>query len=230
MKQILALILVTSTAFAQKETTKPNNYINIDGKKTERVVGLIGEVSEFSANHVIDTLKTLDKAENAQIYLIIDSPGGSVIDGYRIINQMKNTKSPLTCVVDMQAYSMAAIMLTYCKAVFMNPYGSIMHHSASFQISGSTEQVVSRVNWIVKQLTEFDEEVAKNLNMTYAEYKAKTVKEWWLTAKEALEAKVVDRLLPSLDYSYSMPEEANILELLFGGRGGRREVGLDVIK
>lgn len=227
MKQILALILVTSTAFAQTESKKPNNYINIDGKKTERVVGLIGEVSEFSANHVIDTLKTLDKSETSPIYFIIDSPGGSVIDGYRIINQMKITKSPVTCVVDMQAYSMAAILLTYCKTVLINPYGSVMYHAASFSVGGETDKVVSRVNWIVKQLKEFDEEVAKNLGMTLAEYEAKQQKEWWLTAKEALSAKVVDKVLDSLDYSYTMPAQANIFELLFGGR---REAGLGMIK
>jgi ATP-dependent Clp protease protease subunit len=78
----------------------------------ERVLWLRGEITEASANVLIARLLYLDfKDHDAEVRLLIDSPGGSVVDALAVFDTLAYVKTPIATYAIGQVAGMAALFL-----------------------------------------------------------------------------------------------------------------------
>ena len=77
----------------------------------DRIIFLGGEVNDDSANLIISQLLFLDSEGTDEIFIYINSGGGSITDGLAIIDTMQMIKAPVHTVCVGQAASMAAVIL-----------------------------------------------------------------------------------------------------------------------
>ena len=78
----------------------------------DRIIFLTGEINDTSANIVISELLYLDSKSKEDIYLYINSPGGSVTSGMAIYDTMNYIKSDVKTICVGMAASMAAFLLS----------------------------------------------------------------------------------------------------------------------
>ena len=81
-----------------------------------RTIWLTEEITRAVSARVIRQIRFLDRKSRDTITIMINSPGGSVIDGLAICDAMKSAASPVTTVCCGMAASMAAVILACgCK-------------------------------------------------------------------------------------------------------------------
>lgn len=102
----------------------------------ERIVRLTGEINEDVSEKVVKALHAMCEAEQAPITVAIHSDGGSLEDGFRIIDALNIAKtrgSSIHTIVTGKAYSMAAIILCVGDARTAYTNARIMFHSSRFE-------------------------------------------------------------------------------------------------
>lgn len=217
MKRFLALLLVglfLSSVASASDSTKVNlkgtaikryKTIKIDN---ERAIVLKDAVEEYNVNYIIDKMSEFNaKDKTRPIFLIINSPGGSVIDGFSLIRTMTSIEAPTVCVIDTEAFSMAAIISQYCSKTYIHKYASILFHEAAFGVRGQVSQVKTRVEFILNELNEFELDLAQQMGLPLEKLNELSHKEWWLTAREAAKFGVVDGIIDQLHYTVKAPEK-----------------------
>jgi len=203
---LLASILLATPAIAGEHLKE----LKVDPTRT---IVFRGPVNEDLANATINKLVELDVDPPAPILIIINSRGGSVAEGFRMIAAMKATKSPIACVVDGGAYSMAAVLFEYCGKRYVQTYADLMFHRAAYGVSGNVDIVNSENRHFQALLALITEDIAFRMKLTTSAYMALTENEWWLTSKQAVNAGVADGTVDALKYTYT-PPPLDILKLL----------------
>lgn len=147
----------------------------------------------------------------APIYLVIDSPGGSVLDGFKFVENMQAAYAvygaPTTCIITGMAYSMAALIATFCHTTYISDIGSMMYHSASYGVQGSAEYVSEVVRFTDQFLKELDQKIAKQLGLTLEQYTFLKANSLWLSAGEAVSHGWVDGYAKNVIITAKKPEE-----------------------
>ena len=77
----------------------------------DRIVFCVGEINDATANIIVSQLLYLDSLNNDDIYLYINSPGGSITSGMAIYDTMNYIKSDVKTICIGMAASMAAFLL-----------------------------------------------------------------------------------------------------------------------
>jgi len=122
----------------------------------ERVIFLVGPVNDASANVIIAQMLFLE-SENAEkdIYLYINSPGGSVSAGMAIYDTMQFVRPPISTLCVGQAASMGALLLASgAKGKrFCLPNSRVMIHQplGGFQGQASDIEIHAREILFLKQ-------------------------------------------------------------------------------
>lgn len=216
---IIAAALVLSTTVSAQTETKVPTIIDRLEMAPERTMVLEGVVTRGTTEPIIRKLVELDldyDPENPEpAFLVLNTPGGSVVAGLSLINVMEATSIPITCVIDTKAYSMGAIITLYCDKVYIHKFASLMYHEVQYTVSGTDSTIESRVKFLRNSSIAVHEEVAKKLGLTTEEYYAKINKEWWLTAKEAIDAGIADGIVNVMDYKRPGPQR-NFFSIVFG--------------
>lgn len=175
--------------------------------KGAAIVQFNSEVNEKTVDTAIDEIKAANKAgKYNRIYLTLDSPGGSVYDGGRLIAAMGASKLPVYTVVTGLAASMAAMITEYGKERYMLDRTTIMFHPASMQvmIAGEVDKVVSRLTYGKHTIDKMDLHTAIRSGFTYADFKARTESELWDDAEDALREHLIDAIV-DLDFVKQIP-------------------------
>lgn len=112
---------------------------------SDRRIPLNGLITMATADHITDRLDFFNNADRKlPIFIVIDeSPGGSVMAGYRILKAMESSDAPVHVVVKSFAASMAAGITTLAKESYCYPNAIILHHQISSTLFGQlnlTEQ------------------------------------------------------------------------------------------
>jgi ATP-dependent Clp protease protease subunit len=156
MKRILLIlgVIFTSTVFAADKLvlTETNTVFLNDSVNGQSVTRLMSE---------IETLNLLE--DKSPIYLVLNTPGGSVFDGIEFIRFAKASKREIHTVT-MQAASMGfQIVEALPGKRFVTEYSVLMSHRAAggFQGQINKGEVESRLNFIKSVIQEMDEAVAK---------------------------------------------------------------------
>jgi len=166
--------------------------------KSAKIVILNDEVNSETANAVIEGIQKANATNSSQpIYLLLDSPGGSVLDGARIISAMQASKAPVYTVCLQICASMAAMILEYGVERYAVDRSIIMFHPASIgaMVQGELDKVVSRFTFLKRYVDKMDYYTAARSGQSYASFKALTSQELWIDAEDALASKLIDKVV-----------------------------------
>ncbi|YCM44134.1 ATP-dependent Clp protease proteolytic subunit [Verrucomicrobiaceae bacterium 227] len=100
---------------------------------SDRRIPFNGPVTSRLADAVTERINYYNNKNPRQpIFIVIDdSPGGSVMAGYRILKAMEGSEAPVYVVVKSFAASMAACITTLAERSFVYPNAVILHHQIS---------------------------------------------------------------------------------------------------
>jgi len=164
----------------------------------DRIIFMGEDVNPHTANLIVAQLLFLDnESPGKDIYLYINSPGGSVYDALAIYDTMKFVKSDVQTVgIGVQASAAAFLLSSGTKGKrFILPNASVMVHQPSSGTRGKvTDQEIDlRESLRVKKLLE--EIMAKNTGQKVAKIHDDMERDKWMTAKEAVDYGIVDKII-----------------------------------
>lgn len=109
---------------------------------SDRRIPLNGPIGGGMADYITSRIHYFNNLDpEAPIFIVIDgSPGGSVMEGFRIVTAMQNSDAPVHVVVKSYAASMAAVITTLAEESYTYPHALILHHQMSSGMSGNLTQ------------------------------------------------------------------------------------------
>lgn len=158
----------------------------------DRTVYLYGEVGA-ATNSVARAIAVLGRTEDP-IYLVINSPGGSVLHGLQIINAMQAAKGPIHTICVNMCASMAAMIFEYGNNRIMMDRSMLMFHAASGGMMGEFPKMLSRMIAFERMFNRTETFVATRLGLTLEQYKFMALKEIWADSEYAVENKYADSI------------------------------------
>lgn len=158
------------------------------------VTYLTSEVDERSVGVVLKDIQTFNDSNNLPIYLILDTPGGSVIDGANIISAMQTSKNPVIAIDVGIAASMGFMILEHANQRLATPRAILMAHPAGIgmMMGGDLDKTVSRLSFLKRFVDKMDYYIAQRANIPYNDFKLKSDREFWLDSNDALSQHFLD--------------------------------------
>lgn len=163
----------------------------------DRIIFLTGEVEKNIAELVVAELLYLEsKDPTKDIFLYINSPGGSVSDGMAIHDTMKYIKCDVATICIGQACSMGAFLLaagTKGKRYSLKN-SVVMIHQVLSGYSGQATDIEIHARHTLRIKERMNRLLAEYTGKTYEEVTRDTERDNFLTADEALEYGIIDKI------------------------------------
>ena len=164
----------------------------------ERIIFLGEEVNDVTAGLVVSQLLFLDSEDPAKdINLYINSPGGSVTAGMAIYDTMQYVKCDVSTMCMGMAASMGAFLLsggTKGKRLAL-PNAEIMIHQPSGGAQGQATEIEIAAEHILRTKKKLNTILSENTGQPYETIVKDTERDNWLTAQEALEYGLIDKVM-----------------------------------
>lgn len=151
--------------------------------KNEMVILLYGPIGEQTLA-VAESIKKAAR-ESKPIWLLIDSPGGSVTVGGQILTAVQSSGVDVNTVCLGMCASMAAIIHQHGTKRYMVDRSLLMFHEASGGVSGPIPQMLSRLTTMDRYVNKMIKYVAKRSGHKLSEFKAQLGPELWIDAEDA---------------------------------------------
>ena len=166
----------------------------------ERVVFLVGEVNEVTANLIVAQLLFLESDNpDKDISFYINSPGGSVSAGLAIYDTMQFIKPDVSTLCVGQAASMGAMLLTAgAKGKrFCLPNSRVMIHQPLGGFRGQASDIEIHAKEILYLKQKLNELMAKHTGQNVDTIGKDTDRDNFLSAEQAVQYGLVDKVLVS---------------------------------
>ena len=166
----------------------------------ERVVFLVGPVTETTANLIVAQLLFLESENpDKDISFYINSPGGSVSDGLAIYDTMQFVKPSVSTLCIGQAASMGALLLAAGARGkrFCLPNSRVMIHQPMVGFQGQASDVEIHAREILNRKAKLNEIFAKHTGQDLKTVERDTDRDNFLSAEQAQSYGIVDKVLVS---------------------------------
>ena len=164
----------------------------------ERIIFLGEEVNDVTAGLVVSQLLFLESEDpDKDINLYINSPGGSVTAGMAIYDTMQYVKCDVSTMCMGMAASMGAFLLsggTKGKRLAL-PNADIMIHQPSCGAQGQATEIEIAAEHILRTKKKLNTILSENTGQPYETIVKDTERDNWLTAQEALEYGLIDKVM-----------------------------------
>ena len=183
----------------------PNIITNTNGKEhstdifsndfsKHRIIYLSGEVNVDSSLAVCSQIRYLASKSDDDIYLIINSPGGSVSDGLAIYDAMKGAGCDVVTVATGVAASMGAFLFSSGTKLkrFVTPSAEIMLHQPLGGVQGQATDISLVADHIQRVKHKLSVIIAENCGKSVDEVLSGLERDMWLTPQEAVDYGVAD--------------------------------------
>ena len=166
----------------------------------ERIVFLVGPVTDESANLVVAQLLFLESENpDKDIFFYINSPGGSVTAGMSIYDTMNFIKPHVSTLCLGQAASMGAFLLSAGEKGkrFALPNSRIMIHQPliSGGLAGQASDIEIEAQEILKFKRELYTIISKHSHQTFEKVWNDSDRNYWMNAEEAKAYGMIDEIL-----------------------------------
>lgn len=168
----------------------------------DRIIFLGEEINSVSANLVVAQLLHLESQDaEKDISLYINSPGGEVYSGLAILDTMNFIKPQVSTICVGMAASMAAVLLSAgAKGKrFCLPHSKVMIHQPSGGAQGQQTEIEIVAEEIKKTRLELNQILSDASGQPIEKVQADTERDNYLTAAEALDYGLIDRIVTSRD-------------------------------
>ena len=164
----------------------------------DRIVFLSDEVNDVTASLVVAQLLFLESQDpDKDISFYINSPGGSVSAGMAIYDTMNFIKCDVSTICVGMAASMGAFLLssgTKGKRIAL-PNSEIMIHQPLGGMQGQASDIKIHADHIIRTREKLNSILAANSGKTVEQVAADTERDNFLTAQEALDYGLIDKVL-----------------------------------
>jgi ATP-dependent Clp protease protease subunit len=164
----------------------------------DRIIFIGTPINDFVANAVVAQMLFLQMEDpKKDISLYINSPGGNVTDGMAIYDTMNFLQCDIVTYCVGQAASMATLLLaagTKGKRYAL-PNSRVMMHQPTGGATGQTSDISIAAKEILRWRGQMNELIANHTNKTAEEIAADSDRDFYLTAKEAKEYGIVDKVI-----------------------------------
>lgn len=168
----------------------------------ERVVFLVGPVEDHIANLVVAQLLFLESENpDKDIHFYINSPGGSVTAGLAIYDTMQFIRPAVSTLCIGQAASMGAVLLAAGAPGkrFALPNSRVMIHQPLGGFRGQASDIEIHAREMLKIRDLLNDILATHTGRTMAQIRNDTDRDNFLSAKEAVEYNLVDKVIDKRD-------------------------------
>lgn len=165
----------------------------------DRIIMVQGPVEDGMANAIVAQLLFLDAQGHEDIYMYINTPGGSVSAGLAIVDTMHFIKSDVQTIVMGVAASMGTIIASSgAKGKrFMLPNAEYMIHQPMGGTGGGTQQTDMAIaaEHLLKTRHNLEQILADNSGQTLDKVHADAERDNWMSAQETLDYGFIDAIM-----------------------------------
>ena len=164
----------------------------------DRIIFLGTQIDDYTANTLQAQLLYLDSADPGKdISIYINSPGGSVYAGLGIYDTMQFIQSDVATICTGMAASMAAVLLvagqegkrsalTHSRVMIHQPMGGAQGQASDIEITAREIQKLKKELYTI---------IANHSHTDFDKVWADSDRDYWMTAQEALDYGMIDRVL-----------------------------------
>jgi len=160
-----------------------------------RQIMLFGIIDGAMAHRVIKELLVLDKLSHEPITLMINSGGGSVYDGFAIIDTMKGIPSPVITMITGKACSMAGLISISGEARFMTANSVWMAHDVATANYDYVTKFLARAEHSKEVQKRSFAHLAKHTKLSQTELTKARNEELWYYAEDCKKKGIVDNVV-----------------------------------
>ena len=168
----------------------------------ERIIFLGEEVNDASASLIVAQLLFLDAEDPGKdIFLYINSPGGSVTAGMAIFDTMNYIKSDVSTICTGMAASMGAFLLAAgAKGKrFALPNSTIMIHQPLGGVQGQASDIKIHTEYLLKIKEKLNKILSENTGKPLEQVEKDTDRDNFLSAEEAKEYGLIDEVMKNIN-------------------------------
>lgn len=163
----------------------------------ERIVFVTGGIDDHMANLVVAQLLFLEAEDpKKDIYLYINSPGGSVTAGLSIVDTMNHIKPHVATVCVGMAASMGSVLLSQGEKGkrFILPNAEVMIHQPWGGVQGQASDIEITARHILKTRDRLNKMLAKATKQPLSRIEKDTDRDFFMDAEEAKAYGIVDEI------------------------------------
>ncbi len=166
----------------------------------ERIIFLPSYIEDDMANLVIAQMLFLEAEDpDKDVYLYVNSPGGSVTAGMAIYDTMQYVKPAVSTICMGQAASMGALLL--CAGAkgkrFALPHSRIMIHQPLAGVQGQATDIDIQAREILRIRDELNRILVNHTGQAVERIAKDTDRDFFMTAEQAKEYGIVDQVILS---------------------------------
>jgi ATP-dependent Clp protease protease subunit len=164
----------------------------------ERIIFLGGPIDDHIANLVVAQLLFLESEDpKKDIYLYINSPGGSVTAGMAIMDTMNHIKPHVATVCVGVAASMGALLLSSGEKGkrFVLPNSEVMIHQPLGGVSGQAADIEITAQNILKTRDRLNKILSENTGQKLDKIAKDVDRDFWMDANESVKYGIVDKVM-----------------------------------
>jgi ATP-dependent Clp protease protease subunit len=191
---------MTLVPYVIEQTSKGERSYDIFSRLLkDRIVFLSGEIEDSMANLAVAQMIFLEAEDpDKEIFLYINSPGGSVTAGMAIFDTMQYIKCDVSTICIGLAASMGAFLLaagTKGKRKVL-PNSEVMIHQPSGGTRGQATDIAIHAEHIIKTKKKMNDILAQRTGQTFEKVEADTERDNFMSAEEALAYGLIDEIIP----------------------------------
>lgn len=194
---------MTLIPYVIEQTSKGERSYDIFSRLLkDRIIFVGGEIEDDMANLIVAQLIFLEAEDpDKDIYLYINSPGGSVTAGMAIYDTMQHVRCDVSTICIGMAASMGAFLLAAGKKGKRKalPNSEIMIHQPSGGAKGQVTDIMIHAEHIANIKKKMNQILADRTGQPVKKVTADTERDHFMSAEEALEYGLVDEIIPAKD-------------------------------
>lgn len=165
----------------------------------ERIIFLGQQVDDDIANKITAQLLLLAADPDKDIFLYINSPGGSITAGMAIYDTMQYIKNDVVTIAMGMAASMGQFLLTAGAPGkrFSLPNANILMHQPSAGLGGSATDIRIQAEQLLRTKKRMSELIAEHSGQTFERITADSDRDRWFTPEQAKEYGLIDKIMHS---------------------------------
>lgn len=188
-----------SIPYVIEQTSRGERSYDIFSRLLKDRILLLGEeIDDTVASLAVAQLLFLEsEAPDKDIYLYINSPGGSVTSGLAIYDTMRYIKCDVSTICIGMAASMGAFLLAGGARGkrFALPNSEIMIHQPSGGATGQATEIQITAEWILRTKSRLNKLLSENTGQPLKKISSDTERDKWMTADEALSYGIIDKII-----------------------------------
>lgn len=191
---VVAVLGLLGVAKASSNGTASPQVVRLEKKNTLVMRQVFTEDSVSAVQQAALQLSAAAGASDT-IYLYLDTPGGSIVDGSHLINTLKALPQEVKTITSFSA-SMGFITAESLGERLSLPDGVYMSHRAKIGLQGQIPgEINTRLHFWENATSDIETTMATRLGLTLPAYQNLIREEYWVSGEEAVKAKVADKVV-----------------------------------